>query len=101
MGLVMRIYSGSGLMGNLACKANNMAEGQLTGGPHLPGPQHFFPHQVSKDTLGVTLQDGVIRVVGVLHGDGLWELAEHPLLEGLQPLVVVATAHIFFVLPQT
>lgn len=37
----------------------------------------------------------------MLHGNGLWELAEHPLLEGLQPLVVMASAHVFFVLPQT
>lgn len=36
----------------------------------------------------------------MLHGDSLRELAEHPLLEGLQPLVVVATAHVFFILLQ-
>lgn len=53
-----------------------------------------------KDTLGIALQDGVVWVVGVLHGDGLRELAEHPLLEGFQPLVVVATAHVFFILSQ-
>ena len=63
---------------------------------HGPSPP---PLHGSKDTLGVTLQDGVIRVVGVLHGNGLRELAEHPLLEGLQPLVVVAPAHVLFVLP--
>ena len=64
---------------------------------HGPSP---LPLHGSKDTLGVALQDGVVRVVGVLHGDGLRELAEHPLLEGLQPLVVVAPAHVLFVLPQ-
>lgn len=64
---------------------------------HSPSPPPLYG---SKDTLGVALQDGVIRVVGVLHGDSLRELAEHPLLEGLQPLVVVAPAHVLFVLPQ-
>lgn len=54
-------------------------------------------HCIDLQVLGVALQDGVIRVVGVLHGDSLRELAEHPLLEGLQPLVVVAPAHVLFV----
>lgn len=34
----------------------------------------------------------------MLHGDGVGELVEHPLLEGLQPLVVVAAAHKLLVL---
>lgn len=88
-------------MGNLACKANITAEGQPTGWASPPRPQPTSPNQASKDTLGITLQDGVVGVVWVLHGNGLGELAEHPLLEGLQPLVVMATAHVFFVLPRT
>lgn len=78
-----------------------MAETQLTGWASPPWAPASFPHQVSKDTLGLALQDGVVGLVGVLHGDGLRELAEHPLLEGLQPLVVMATAHVFFVLSRT
>lgn len=97
----MRIYSeGLGHMGNLAYKANAVDKGQLTGWASHPSTRALLPHQVSKDTLGIALQDGVVRVVGVLHGNSLWELAEHPLLEGLQPLVVMATAHVFFVLSQ-
>lgn len=53
-----------------------------------------------KDTLGITLQYRVIRVVGMLHRNGLWELAQHPLLEGFQSLIVVAPTHIFFVLQE-
>lgn len=53
-----------------------------------------------KDTLGITLQYGVIGVVWVLHCDGLGELAQHPLLEGFQPLIVVAPTHILFVLQE-
>lgn len=39
-------------------------------------------------------------MVGVLHSNGLWELAEHPLLEGFQSLIIMSTAHVFFVLPK-
>lgn len=53
-----------------------------------------------KDTLGIALQYGVIGVVWVLHCNGLGELAQHPLLEGFQPLIVVAPTHIFFVLQE-
>lgn len=49
-------------------------------------------------TLSVSLQDGFIWLVGMLHGDGLWEFSQHPLLEGFQSLVVMATANILFVL---
>lgn len=34
-------------------------------------------------TLGITLQDGLVWLVWVLHGNGLWEFSQHPLLEGL------------------
>lgn len=34
----------------------------------------------------------------MLHGDGVGELVEHPLLESLQPLVVMAAAHKLLVL---
>lgn len=54
-----------------------------------------------EDTLRLGLEDGVVGLVGVLHGDGVRELVQHPLLEGLQPLVVMATAHVFFVLSRT
>lgn len=98
VGLVRRTCSGSGPVGNLVCKANGRAEGQLTAGLPSRGPASF--PAAWKDTLGIALQDGVVGVVGVLHGDGLRELAEHPLLEGLQPLVVVATAHVLLILSQ-
>lgn len=51
-----------------------------------------------KDTLRVGLVDGLVWLVNVLHGDGVGELIEHPLLEGLQPLVVMAAAHKLLVL---
>ena len=35
-----------------------------------------------EDTLGLCLQDGLVGRVGVLHGDGVGELAQHSLLEG-------------------
>lgn len=101
VGMVMRTYCGLGCTGKLAYEASDVAQGQLTGCASYPRALALLPHRVSKDTLGITLQDGVVRVVGVLHGDGLRELAEHPLLEGLQPLVVMAAAHVLFVLSQT
>lgn len=94
----MRTYFGSGLLGDLAYKANGVAETQLTGWASPPWAPASFPHQVSKDTLGLALQDGVVGLVGVLHGDSLRELAEHPLLEGLQPLVVVPSTDELLVL---
>lgn len=54
-----------------------------------------------KDTLSVTLQNCLVRLVGVLHGNSLWEFTQHPLLEGLQPLVVVAATDKLFVLMWT
>ena len=51
-----------------------------------------------KDTLSIALQDGVVWLVGVLHGDGLWKFSQHPLLEVLEPLVVVAAANKLLVL---
>lgn len=55
-------------------------------------------HACTKDTLGVGLVDGLVGLVDVLHGDGVGELVEHPLLESLQPLVVMAAAHKLLVL---
>lgn len=52
----------------------------------------------AKDTLGVGLVDGLVGLVNVLHGDGVGELVEHPLLERFQPLVVMAAAHKLLVL---
>ena len=51
-----------------------------------------------RDTLGVALQDGLVGLIRVLHGDGLGEFSQHPLLEGLQPFVVVASTDELFVL---
>lgn len=50
------------------------------------------------DTLRLGLEDGLVGLVGVLHGDGVGELIQHPLLEGLQPLVVVPSADKLLVL---
>lgn len=55
-------------------------------------------HACTKDTLRIGLVDGLIGLVDVLHGDGVGELVEHPLLECLQPLVVMAAAHKLLVL---
>lgn len=55
-------------------------------------------HACVKDTLRVSLVDGLVGLVDVLHGDGVRELVEHPLLERLQPLVVMAAAHKLLVL---
>lgn len=54
--------------------------------------------RTEQDTLRVALQDGVVRLVGMLHGDGLWELSQHPLLEVLEPLVVVTATDKLLVL---
>lgn len=51
-----------------------------------------------KDTLCVCLVYGLVGLVDVLHGDGVRELVEHPLLESLQPLVVMAAAHKLLIL---
>lgn len=50
------------------------------------------------DTLSFCLEDGLVGLVGVLHGDGVGKLAEHPLLEGLQPLVVMPSTNELLVL---
>lgn len=50
------------------------------------------------DTLSFRLEDGLVGLVGVLHGDGVGKLAEHPLLEGLQPLVVMPSTNELLVL---
>lgn len=55
-------------------------------------------HACGKDTLRVGLVDGLVGLVDVLHGDGVGELVEHPLLERLQPLVVMAATHKLLVL---
>lgn len=54
-----------------------------------------------EDTLGFSLVDGLVRLVGVLHGDGMRELIEHALLERLQTLVVMTTAHKLLILYDT
>lgn len=44
------------------------------------------------------MQDGVVGLVGMLHGDGLREFPQHPLLKVLQPFVVIAAADKLLVL---
>lgn len=53
---------------------------------------------IAKDTLRIRLVYGLVWLVDVLHGDGVGELVEHPLLESLQPLVVMAAAHKLLIL---
>lgn len=57
-----------------------------------------MPPCTLKDTLCVCLVYGLVGLVYVLHGDGVGELVEHPLLERLQPLVVMASAHKLLIL---
>ena len=58
----------------------------------------YVPISAAKDTLCICLVYGLVRLVDVLHGDGVGELVEHPLLESLQPFVVMAAAHEFLIL---
>lgn len=51
--------------------------------------------------MGFSLVDGLVRLVGVLHCDGMRELIEHALLERLQTLVVMTTAHKLLILYDT
>lgn len=51
-----------------------------------------------RDTLSLRLEDGLIGLVGVLHSDGVGELVQHSLLEGLQSLVVMPSAHKLLIL---
>lgn len=53
---------------------------------------------MAKDTLSICLVYGLVWLINVLHGDGMRELVEHPLLESLQPLVVMAAAHKLLIL---
>lgn len=55
----------------------------------------------AKDTLCVCLVYSLVWLVDVLHGDGVGELVEHPLLESLQPLIVMAAAHKLLILQRT
>lgn len=50
------------------------------------------------DTLSFRLEDGLIRLVGMLHSDGVGELIQHSLLEGLQPFVVMPSTHKLLIL---
>lgn len=61
-----------------------------------PVIDHLF--LLLEDTLCITLQNGLVWLIGVLHRNGLWEFSQHPLLEGLQPFVVMATTDKLFVL---
>lgn len=50
------------------------------------------------DTLSFRLEDGLVGLVGMLHGDGVGELIQHSLLEGLQPFVVMPSTHKLLIL---
>lgn len=50
------------------------------------------------DTLSLCLEDGLVWLVGMLHGDGMGELVQHPLLEGLQSFVVMPSTHKLLIL---
>lgn len=56
------------------------------------------PALAGADTLSFCLEDGLIGLVGVLHGDGVGELVQHSLLEGFQPLVVMPSTHKLLIL---
>lgn len=66
--------------------------------PHSVNEFVCTPLSIAKDTLRFCLVYGLVRLVDVLHGDGVGELVEHPLLESLQPLVVMAAAHKLLIL---
>lgn len=54
-----------------------------------------------QDTLGVRLQNGFVGLVRVLHGDGLREFSQHPLLKGLKSFVVMTATHKLLILVET
>lgn len=56
------------------------------------------PSPSGMDTLSLRLEDGLIRLVGVLHGDGMGELVQHSLLEGLQSFVVMPATYKLLIL---
>ena len=63
--------------------------------PVGPSQNPAFP---GVDTLSFCLEDGLIGLVGMLHGDGVGELVQHSLLEGLQSFVVMPSTHKLFIL---
>lgn len=50
------------------------------------------------DTLCFCLKDGLIWLISMLHSNGMWELIQHSLLEGLQPFIVMSSANKFLIL---
>lgn len=75
-----------------------MARKEATGKAAARPCGGFWAAVAGVDTLSVRLEDGLVGLVGVLHGDGVGKLVQHPLLEGLQPLVVMPAAHELLVL---
>lgn len=57
-----------------------------------------FECESVEDTLSFGLQDGLVGLVGVLHGDGMRKLTQHPLLKRLQTLVIVSPTHKLLIL---
>lgn len=45
--------------------------------------------------------DGLVWLVGMLHGDGMREFIEHALLESFQTLIVMTTAYKLLILKST
>lgn len=50
------------------------------------------------DTLRFCLKDCLIWLICMLHSNGMWELIQHSLLEGLQSFVVMSSANEFLIL---
>jgi hypothetical protein len=50
------------------------------------------------DTLSLCLEDGLVGLVGMLHGDGMGELVQHSLLEGLQSFIVMPSTYKLLIL---
>lgn len=61
----------------------------------------MFECEFVEDTLRLSLQYGLVRLVGVLHGDGVRKLTQHPLLKRLQALVIVPPTHKLLILHNT
>lgn len=70
----------------------------------------FYKHRKCKcrvwlcdyvDTLCFCLKDGLIWLISMLHSNGMWELIQHSLLEGLQPFIVMSSANKFLILSGT
>lgn len=64
----------------------------------MEGATPLEPSPPGMDTLSLRLEDGFVRLVGMLHGDGMGELVQHSLLEGLQSFVVMPSTYKLLIL---